>query len=108
MIFNRSKHLVFILIASILVTGAPIRAQEWTRFRGPNGSGISAATTVPIQFSPGDYNWRVELPGIGHSSPVIWGQKIFVTSAEEDKGKRHLLCLNADNGKSLWDKSYDF
>src|SRR5437773_1640828 len=103
------KRILFVpaLVSSLLLSSA-LFAQEWTRFRGPNGSGISTAKTVPVQFSSSDYNWRVELPGVGHSSPVLWGNKIFVTSAEEDKGKRHVLCLNAADGKCLWDKTYDF
>jgi outer membrane protein assembly factor BamB len=83
-------------------------AQEWSRFRGPNGTGVSAASTIPVQFSPGDYNWRVELPGRGHSSPVVWGGKVFVTSAEEQTGKRHVLCLLTKDGKELWRRTYDF
>ena len=95
------------VICSLLLSSR-VFAQEWTRFRGPNGQGMSSATTVPVTFAPSDYNWRVELPGIGHSSPVLWGSRIFVTSAEEDKGKRHLLCLNAADGKNLWTKTYEF
>src|SRR5947208_1121751 len=83
-------------------------AQEWTQLRGPNGTGISAATTIPTTFAEADYNWRVELPGKGHSSPVIWGSKIFVTSAEEEKGKRHLICVDSATGKLLWTKTYSF
>src|SRR5438132_5691236 len=70
-------------------------AQEWVRFRGANGSGISAAASIPLQFSEKDYNWKVELPGGGHSSPVLWGKRIFLTSADEAAGKRYMLCLNA-------------
>src|SRR5262245_65770680 len=52
-------------------------AQEWTRFRGPNGTGESETSTIPASWKPGEENWRIELPGIGHSSPVLWGDKIF-------------------------------
>ena len=50
-------------------------SQEWTRFRGPNGSGISDATTVPVKWTEKDFNWTADLPGQGHSSPVVWGDK---------------------------------
>ena len=53
-----------------------------------------------------DYNWRVELPGIGHSSPVLWGDRIFLTSAVEDTAERILLCLNAADGRILWQRRY--
>lgn len=102
----------FVLIVSFaLLLRTPAGAQEWTRFRGPNGTGISNATTIPVAISEADYNWRVPLPGKGISSPVIWGQKIFLTSAEEPTGatgKRHLICLNAAEGRTLWTRSYDF
>ncbi|MGE0608754.1 MAG: PQQ-binding-like beta-propeller repeat protein [Pirellulales bacterium] len=86
----------------------PAQAQEWTRFRGPNGSGISDATTVPTTWTEADYNWRVELPGIGHSSPVIWKDKIFLTSTDEDKLVRCAFCLSRADGGILWKKEYPF
>jgi outer membrane protein assembly factor BamB len=86
----------------LLLTAAPAQGQEWTRFRGPNGSGISAAQTVPVRWSEADYNWKVRLPGVGHSSPVLWGDRIFVTSADEATGKRVLQCLRTTDGRQLW------
>jgi outer membrane protein assembly factor BamB len=80
--------------------------QEWPRFRGPNGSGIGIATTMPLRWTQRDYHWKVALPGVGHSSPVVWGQNIFVTSAEEDTGKRLLLCLRARDGERLWTREF--
>jgi outer membrane protein assembly factor BamB len=79
-----------------------IRGQEWTRFRGPNGSGASTSTTVPARWTDKDLNWKVRLPGVGHSSLVLWGERIFLTSAEEDTGKRIVLCLRARDGERLW------
>jgi outer membrane protein assembly factor BamB len=83
-------------------------AQEWTRFRGPNGSGLSEATTIPVKWADSDYRWKAMLPGEGISSPVIWGEKVFVTSAEPDLGKRHLICLSTRDGKELWRQSDAF
>ncbi|HEV3025613.1 MAG TPA: PQQ-binding-like beta-propeller repeat protein, partial [Pirellulales bacterium] len=84
----------------------PAAGQEWTRFRGPNGTGISEATTVPTAWTEDDYNWKVSLPGIGHSAPVMWGEKLFLTSALEDTGTRAVLCLNAADGSTLWEKRF--
>jgi outer membrane protein assembly factor BamB len=104
-----SRRGAYICAAMLCAAGAtPLQAQEWTRFRGPNGSGISSATTVPVEITSASYNWRVALPGRGHSSPVVWGQKIFLTSAEESTGKRHLLCINSADGREIWRKTYDF
>ena len=80
----------------------------WDRFRGPNGSGISAATTVPASWTDADYNWRVQLPGRGISSPVIWGSKLFVTAANQDKLERSLLCYATEGGKLLWQRGVPF
>ena len=55
-------------------------AQEWTRFRGPNGTGISTAQGIPSSFSLSEAHWRLRLRGEGHSSPVLWGKRVFVTS----------------------------
>jgi outer membrane protein assembly factor BamB len=87
---------------------SPLWAQEWTRFRGPDGSGAGAGATAPTRITPEEYNWRVALPGVGHSCPVLWGKSIFLTSAEAKTGKRHLLCLDAATGKRKWTKSFDF
>jgi len=86
-----------------LASGAP---GEWSRFRGPNGSGLSEATTIPITWSADDYNWHVELPGIGHSSPVICGQRLFVTCGDPDTAERKIICLNTADGSTLWQRTF--
>jgi len=96
------------LSASCLVAVLPGEAQEWTRFRGPNGSGISEAKTIPTKWSDADFNWKIPLPGAGHSSPVLWGDKVFVTSADEQRMKFYVLCLNAPDGRTLWQKEFPF
>src|SRR5947209_7321629 len=82
-----------------------VTAQEWTRFRGPNGSGISRATTVPVRFAEKNINWKVRLAGVGHSSPVLWGERIFVTSGEESTGARIVQCLRTRDGRQLWSRA---
>ena len=82
-------------------------AQEWTRFRGPNGAGVSNATTIPTSWTEKDFAWKVSLPGKGHSSPVLWGDRLFVTAGDRKSGKRIVLCLDADTGRTLWTKEFD-
>ena len=74
----------------------------WNRFRGPNGSGVSQAKTVPVRWTQDDYNWRIELPGHGHSSPVVWGDRIFLTCCDPSTALRTLLCVDAPTGDTLW------
>ena len=96
-----SRVAVFLFVVSLAA-----RAQEWTRFRGPNGSGLSEAKTIPTQWSASDFNWKVALPGAGHSSPVLWGEKVFVTSYDEKSGKFLVLCLNTSDGSIRWKKEF--
>lgn len=84
-----------------------VPAQEWARFRGPNGGGLGAAATLPTTWTEKDYHWKVSLPGLGHSSPVLWGEKLFVTAAEPKTGQRLILCLSTQDGKTLWSHQSD-
>lgn len=83
-----------------------VGGQEWTRFRGPNGQGISYAKSIPIKWTQSDYTWKVKLPGGGHSSPVTWGDKVFVTIGDQKAGRGTLLALRVSDGKALWQKEY--
>ena len=96
---------ILLLLPILLLFPPWSTAQEWTRFRGPNGSGLSSAN-LPVRWTGEDLNWKVKLPGRGHSSPVLWGQRIFVTSGDDKTGLRILLCLDAKDGKQLWRKDF--
>ncbi len=103
-VFKCAAATVFAAIG-VLLLPAPLLGQEWTRFRGPNGAGVSK-TQIPVEWSDANIRWKVELPGIGHSSPVIWGERLFLTSGDEESGRRLLLCLDRENGKTLWTREY--
>jgi outer membrane protein assembly factor BamB len=90
----------------LLLLPAFAAAQEWTRFRGPNGAGVSE-TRFPVEWSESAYLWKADLPGVGHSSPVLWGNRLFLTSGDEESGTRILLCLDARTGRILWTKEYE-
>jgi outer membrane protein assembly factor BamB len=81
-------------------------AQEWTRFRGPNGTGLGVAEKIPADLSERDFLWKIELPGRGHSSPVVWGERVFATSNPANSTQRVISCVNAADGKTLWKKEY--
>jgi outer membrane protein assembly factor BamB len=105
---GRCKIVLAVLSCIAAAALLPLNAasgQEWTRFRGPNGSGQSEAT-IPAQWTEKDYNWKVELPGVGHSSPVLWGDRIFLTSADPEIGKRFVLALATSDGHTIWKKEY--
>jgi len=85
----------------------PAGSGEWTRFRGPNGGGISKATSIPVKWTEKDYNWKVKLPGGGHSSPVVWDNRVFVTCADRKTAQRMILCLKAADGSVVWRRDYE-
>ncbi len=108
----RSNRLVTLLFALAYLTAAISTfaappSSDWNRFRGPNGSGIAPAANTPAKFTEADFNWKIELPGIGHSSPVISGNRIFLTCGDKETAKRYLICVDLDSGKTLWKKEYD-
>jgi len=102
----RYRFLQSLLMASAILLASVSYGQEWTRFRGPNGQGISSADAIPIKWRDADYNWKVTLPGAGHSSPVLWKDKVFITSGDQKAGRGILLALQASDGKVLWQREY--
>src|SRR5947209_12513040 len=78
---------------------------DWPRFRGPNGSGVSASNGLPAKFGRGEgLVWRTPVPP-GGSSPVVSGKHLFLTAYEDSK--RIALCLDALTGRLLWRKSVE-
>lgn len=104
---NRSS-LLLLACCLTLVSAAPAGAENWPRFRGENGTGTSDLKGLPTNWSPGDYDWTVELPGVGHSSPIIWGDKLFITSAVDEGAVRYLFCLDATTGDQIWSTATGF
>jgi outer membrane protein assembly factor BamB len=103
--------------ASLLVGMKSIDAGDWSRFRGPNGSAVSDATNLPATWDDQtNLRWKTSLPGPGSSSPIVVGDRIFVTCysgygiERENPGdvknlKRHLVCLNLNDGTVAWDRA---
>jgi outer membrane protein assembly factor BamB len=89
------------LLIAVLV---PLTVQaDWTRFRGPNGQGTSDDSSIPTEWTKTkNIAWKQEIPGAGHSSPIIVQGKIFLQSASVDGTKRSLFCLNEKTGKVEW------
>lgn len=98
--------LILACVAGQLFAANP--GEEWTRFRGPNGTGISSANTVPTHWTKADYNWFTPLAGDGSSSPVVWGPNIFVTANDREKSVRSIVCVESKNGKIRWRRDYPY
>ncbi len=103
------KHLLCLgfLAVSQLAFVSQLKAENWPGWRGPTGDGISTETSIPTTWGKAGNNllWKVKIPGDGHSSPVIWEDRIFLTSCLEDSDERVLLCLNRKQGEILWQKT---
>lgn len=104
------KHAALSLAVSLLL--ATSSHADWLRFRGDNGSGVALADSKPpLNWSSSEgIAWKTDLPGAGASSPIIIGDKVIVTAytgAENgiSKLKRHVICVNAEDGRILWDKT---
>lgn len=95
------------IIAAIFFVSINIgSAQNWPMWRGPNGDGTSIETNLPLEWdSIKNVTWKTVVPGIGHSSPIVWEDKLFTLSAINETQERVLLCINAKNGKIEWQKT---
>tara|TARA_Y100000780_G_scaffold111614_1_gene100881 strand:- start:539 stop:1807 length:1269 start_codon:yes stop_codon:yes gene_type:complete len=89
--------------ALLFFVSGSLHAENWPGWRGQSGDGISTETGIPTRWS-GTENiaWKVTIPGNGHSSPVVWGNRVFLTSCLPEKEQRILLCLDRNTGKTLW------
>src|SRR5687768_7107089 len=99
------KARVLAVIVTAAALGASLGAADnWVRFRGPNGTGVSSAKDLPVEFGPANHvKWKTPLPP-GHSSPVFTDSHIFLTahSPEKDAYKLFVLALERKTGKPLW------
>lgn len=94
-----------ILIALIALLTSSVWSENWPQWRGPRSDGTSTATTLPLEWGVEKHViWKNEIPGEGHSSPVIWENRVFVTTAVSEGHDRGLVCLDADTGATLWNK----
>ncbi len=109
-------------------SNTPSNRQSWPSFRGHLASGIAEDHSVPVKWDvkrSENILWKTSIPGLGHSSPVVWGGRIFITTAVQDKGQSslkvgmygdvasaeegnifgwHILCIDIEDGKILWNR----
>ncbi len=99
------KLIRFVLLLVTSTLFSVTQAQNWPCWRGPNGDGTSAEINLPVKWdSITNVLWKSEVPGTGHSSPIIWEDKLFTITAFTDSHEKILLCYNAENGDLLWQK----
>ena len=116
---NRIFTLMMGLVVAIAAAASSADADDWLRFRGKQGMGVyTSEKSFPAEFdNEKNLNWKVKLPGAGASSPIIVGDRIFVTcysgygQDRRDPGKisklmRHVVCFSRTDGSKLWQKDF--
>ena len=101
-----SIHFSCMLIA--LACARVASAENWPSWRGPTGNGISTETDLPIEWSrQNNVRWRAELPEPGNSTPIVWGDRVFITQQMDGGKRRTVLCLDRVTGQQLWQSGVD-
>ena len=90
--------------AGQVADGFTVPAADWPWWRGPQRNGTASADQTPhIEFSESEQvKWKVDLPGRGHGSPTVCGDKIFVVTADEQAGSQSAICVDRDTGEIQW------
>ncbi len=113
------RNLCVVALAICVILVSESNAADWLRFRGPNGSGyVSDSQPSQITWDETTLKWRADLPGPGSSSPIVVGQRVFVTCwsgygldrsepGDQSQLKRHLVCFDRQTGKLLWNETVD-
>jgi len=106
------KTLIYgpLLVSGTLLAVGPIiacsHAEDWPVWRGPRGDGTSSEQNIPLRWNTTDnVDWKVEIPGAGHASPIVSGDYIFITTCIEETRRRVLLCLERTTGKTRWQRT---
>lgn len=123
------KWITLVFVFLYLLGAQAEAGQNWPSFRGKNAEGVAEGFSTVSQWDldePKNILWITEIPGLGHSSPILWGDRLFVTTAVYSKGTQylkvgmygsgnprkeegdfswHLYCLDKKNGKILWEKT---
>ncbi len=82
-----------------------LQAEEWPRFRGPTGQGETTETGLPTEWGPEkNIAWKTSIPGIGWSSPIIFADRVFLTTATDDNKSCRVLCVDRRGGDILWNR----
>ncbi len=95
----------FGIVLALVATTAFASAENWPCFRGPTRQGVSTETGLPLKWSTTEnVRWKVPIPGSSWSSPIVWETRLFVTTATGEGSGCHVLALDRQSGKIIWDQ----
>src|SRR5262245_39167978 len=93
----------------VVAASVPAAAGDWPAFRGPHGNGFSEEKNAPTTWSATEnVKWKAALPDEGNGSPIVVGDRVLVTCAQEKGSKRGLYCFDRNDGKLKWSKIVEF
>ncbi|NLS97229.1 MAG: PQQ-binding-like beta-propeller repeat protein [Planctomycetaceae bacterium] len=101
---------LFLLFSLFFTFVLPPRvdAENWPGWRGPRGDGSSLDTSIPLEWdgsSGKNVAWKTAVPGVGHASPIVYGDRLFLVACLEEEEERILLCYDSRTGKQVWQKT---
>lgn len=102
------QHTCLFLAASLSLAllPQPASAENWPAWRGPRGDGTSLEASAPTEWSATrNIVWKTAIPGAGHSSPIVWEDRVFTATAVPEKKQRDLVCLDRRSGQILWQQT---
>src|SRR5262245_64281144 len=100
------KYLGLVTLFPLLLLAFPSTAENWPEWRGPRLDGTSLEANIPVHWNAtSNVVWKAALPGTGHASPIVWGDRIFTVTAVREDESRVLLCLERRTGGILWQRT---
>ena len=94
-----------LMIGILLFSANFARAENWPGWRGPRADGTCIEQDIPTNWDPAGALWKTELPGKGHASAIVWGDRVFTVTGITETKERILLCLDRTSGKILWQQT---
>ena len=102
---KRTTAITLPLAALLLCAFTRVNAENWPSWRGPRGDGTCLEKNVSTNWDPAGALWKTAIPGKGHASPIVWGDRIFTATALPADEQRLLVCLDRASGKILWQQT---
>lgn len=98
---------LYLVLTAICISTTAVSGGEsnWPRWRGPQEDGHAIDADLPVKWSAESVRWKTSLPGSGQSSPIVWGDRIFLTSALDQGRERLVYCVDRRTGEMLWQKT---
>lgn len=100
---------LYLPFTALLLAGvfpAITAAEDWSGFRGNDGTGYVAQASIPVSWTDSDYAWQVDLGAKDVGSPIIRGGKVFLLSSDPESGERRIVALDLKSGERLWQQAY--